>query len=924
MAVFVQRGRLDDAPRVASSSRQRFPELDLLRFIAALSVLAFHYTAMRNPGWGVDPYLLFPGLSKATRYGYLGVELFFMISGFVILMTALNRDTTHFLSARFVRLFPAYVVAVLLTTAVILLHPLEGKAVNLEQVLTNLSMLQDGLGQRRVDDAYWTLWIELRFYVLIAFLTVTKRSYRTLLVFMAGWLALAILFQKESVALVSLFVMPMWAPYFIFGMAMFMIRKFGHKIPLWGLALLSWALMMYRAPTLLEYSVRSDGSVSLVVVRGVVTAFCVILVLLVLGAFKGLSWRGWTLLGALTYPLYLTHQVIGYVLIDTLKPYMQPAVVLFLVTALMLFTAAAIVRWAERPLQVWVAGQLDKSISQIHNQSRGVRRSQASNVYQQRNVPDRSPETTRFPEDPVESVIEKDYVLKEGMRMDWLRAVVLGVATFIVTIVVAIPGLRVPPFRDEAVSASLAYRSVSETWKTILNTDAIHSAFNLLISALPIDYTNYFALRLVALVPVSLAGAILASWCVQRLGFWSGLFVGISWPLVPVTISVGSYARDYGLVMLFAVISSLLLCEIMGGSAKDAPRRLWVGYGIAIVFLGLFSVVALLLLVGHLVALVLLGRQRRKARFKEWALTTSLAAAVLSGQVFLVLSQPSSNFWVQKPTFDEVQLVVLRLFGGSPYGTDPPVIGATVSTFVVFMMISTATSFLVAQRIYGRLNGYRMAAFVVGLSWLFFPLISNFLVSFREPMFVARYLWYVGPAVLLVLACLIPNIRENVVSRSNRYRVTYSLAVVMLVAMMSGVVGLATNDSRRGLLTGGNTVDYSRVAKLLASEAQPDDGFVVDQGPDLYLRSGLFVAWQGVYPIKDVLVEQSPEAARDLMAKEYPRSQWPGLLKATPRIWVLSGAQKPIGPRERSLASGRDLVGEWQVRGLWVRLYSPV
>jgi peptidoglycan/LPS O-acetylase OafA/YrhL len=68
-------------------SQHRFYELDLLRFFAALAVVLFHHGFR---GYAADhmtdmPYL---SLAPAAKYGYLGVDLFFLISGFVILMTA--------------------------------------------------------------------------------------------------------------------------------------------------------------------------------------------------------------------------------------------------------------------------------------------------------------------------------------------------------------------------------------------------------------------------------------------------------------------------------------------------------------------------------------------------------------------------------------------------------------------------------------------------------------------------------------------------------------------------------------------------------------------------------------------------------------------------------------------------------------------
>ena len=64
------------------SSAPRLAQLDALRGIAALAVVLFHYTTRYDQlfGHAQSPALSFP-------YGYLGVNLFFMISGFVILMT---------------------------------------------------------------------------------------------------------------------------------------------------------------------------------------------------------------------------------------------------------------------------------------------------------------------------------------------------------------------------------------------------------------------------------------------------------------------------------------------------------------------------------------------------------------------------------------------------------------------------------------------------------------------------------------------------------------------------------------------------------------------------------------------------------------------------------------------------------------------
>lgn len=83
----------------------RFEELDVLRGLAAAGVVLSHYSSHCARYFAAGPF----GVHLPTVYGFYAVELFFMISGFVIYFT-LERSATwkDFAFSRLTRLYPAY------------------------------------------------------------------------------------------------------------------------------------------------------------------------------------------------------------------------------------------------------------------------------------------------------------------------------------------------------------------------------------------------------------------------------------------------------------------------------------------------------------------------------------------------------------------------------------------------------------------------------------------------------------------------------------------------------------------------------------------------------------------------------------------------------------------------------------------------
>src|SRR5437868_190367 len=98
---------------------KRLYEIDLFRFVSAFMVMLFHYTYTGKME-GFAPSADFGEFREISRYFYMGINFFFIISGFVIFMSIENGSPKQFVLSRFVRLYPAYWAGLLLTSLVVL------------------------------------------------------------------------------------------------------------------------------------------------------------------------------------------------------------------------------------------------------------------------------------------------------------------------------------------------------------------------------------------------------------------------------------------------------------------------------------------------------------------------------------------------------------------------------------------------------------------------------------------------------------------------------------------------------------------------------------------------------------------------------------------------------------------------------------
>ena len=143
--------------------------LDIIRFSAALMVMVFHlaywswapaHSLTKDISGGI---VAFPSMAELTWFGWVGVEIFFVISGFVIAYSAAGASPASFLRSRILRLYPAAWVCATATLATVLVIG-ANDASTVEAYARTMVLWVQGPW---IDGVYWTLGIEIIFYAVV-------------------------------------------------------------------------------------------------------------------------------------------------------------------------------------------------------------------------------------------------------------------------------------------------------------------------------------------------------------------------------------------------------------------------------------------------------------------------------------------------------------------------------------------------------------------------------------------------------------------------------------------------------------------------------------------------------------------------------------------------------------------------------------
>ena len=344
----------------------RVEVLDLLRLFAVLAVLLFHYGFRGAAADGFTAVSL-PDLTPIAKYGYLGVQLFFIISGFVIAYSAEGRTATGFAIARIARIYPGFVfcmTATFLATLAIGAPRFEATAL---QWFANLFIVAPGLKQPFMDGAYWSIVYEITFYGWVCVLIAAGLFWRELGFIVVTWLAISICNESllGSVALRRLLLTDQSA-FFAVGLLLYEIYRGRWDRSVLLLLALATITAVNEA---LAGAAWLRGHYHVTLDNWVIAGLCLAAIALV-----WLSTRVRRLplppglilaIGGLTYPMYLLHQHIGYMLFNRFEG-AATAGQLIVATTLAVTAASWLVwRYVERPAQKWMKRSLTSCLEQL-------------------------------------------------------------------------------------------------------------------------------------------------------------------------------------------------------------------------------------------------------------------------------------------------------------------------------------------------------------------------------------------------------------------------------------------------------------------------------------------------------------------------------------------------------------------------------
>lgn len=391
------------------------------------------------------------------------------------------------------------------------------------------------------------------------------------------------------------------------------------------------------------------------------------------------------------------------------------------------------------------------------------------------------------------TVVESDRVRKPPNRV--IYPVIAAIST---TAISSVAMARPSFWSDEAATISGSTRTTGELLDLVHTLDAVHGLYYLLMGLWfdVVPATEVWA-RLPGLLAVGAAAAGLVVLVTQLSDRRTGLIAGLTLGLIPQITWAAIEARSYSFTVLIAIGMNIAFV----GAVRGASRRRWFAYSILVIAGGLLFVYTVLLVPVHAIMLWVLDTTR-STRIRFLAAAGS-ALVLLAPFVWVVSGQAGQVDWIADLGFPSPRDIVTQSFDHS----------------LLFALVTAG--FILSAVVGGHEPLRRWASnthrrlWIFAAAWIVVPtaLILAF-SAVSEPIYLDKYLSFTAPGFAIALALSITNLTRH------------TLGVIVCICVIASATVPTYVDQRAAHAKLG--MDFSDVADLLDSEAQPGDCLLLD------------------------------------------------------------------------------------------------
>lgn len=346
--------------------------LHLVRFAAAFLVMLFHlgFWSWWDVGEGGTIQQYFPdlprysGLAPFVWHGWVGVQVFFLISGLVIAISYTNKSPRKFLKARLLRLYPtAWISAALLLPIVLVFSP-ESSWQVMARFINSIVLSPY---PRWLDGVFWTLAVEMIFYCSVFFWggILCKKSLRGLSILLALWsggYVVGIYFFGGGLGWLSEVLLLRHGVFFSLGifLYMYLLSDDSRRSDFYWCVFLAGLCLVEVYCSAEAKSVMFGYGEAMLLSPVFVWLFFFLVVYFGVKKNSSISIKSELLsrclreIGKMTFPLYLLHSVVGGLSLMSFSLFMEKGVALLFSFCVVMICSFGISKYIDPYLTGWV------------------------------------------------------------------------------------------------------------------------------------------------------------------------------------------------------------------------------------------------------------------------------------------------------------------------------------------------------------------------------------------------------------------------------------------------------------------------------------------------------------------------------------------------------------------------------------------